>query len=471
MRLLIFRLVLFLAPAALAVATAVDPALGEDQGVGIYRAHPGAVQWHSVLLHWSWVLFVPVFLGLLAPIRRRGAVLARVAWCAAVFGLVTFSALMAYDLALLALEQTLPDADVTRVDETFQSMQWAVWGWQVPGLIGWAVALLLTPVAAAYAKVISWWTAGAALLGSVLYLQFAISPLPVNLAGPVVMVVAYGFAGWEAGRFRPAADEPATFGAFKDRVGRLGLVAAPIVFGAGLLTVPGLSPDIEESVRRPGLAQASALLLHLSWLLFVPGMLLLMRRGRRFTAVAAAVTAFALMHFSGLMVGDYSDLATRLTVPADLASKVTDAFGGYALFTFGWAVPAMLLSLLGLIAVPIGAAADGIVRWWVPVLTGLGVVAFLAVGVGPLSVLSPLLLLAGYGLLARALPPRPLHDATGAPPHDATGAPPHDATGAPRPARPAQPQPAPGESGAQRDGVQRDGVQRDGAQRSAPQEV
>ena len=46
-------------------------------------------------------------------------------------------------------------------------------------------ALLLTPVAAAYARVISWWTAGGALLGSVLYLQFAISPLPVNLARPV----------------------------------------------------------------------------------------------------------------------------------------------------------------------------------------------------------------------------------------------------------------------------------------------
>ncbi|WP_327009483.1 hypothetical protein OHA72_20915 [Dactylosporangium sp. NBC_01737] len=399
------RFLLFLAPAVLAVATAVDPALGEDQGVGIYRAHPDAIQWHSVLLHWSWVLFAPAFLGLLAPVRRRGAVLARITWCAIVFGLVTFSALMAYDLALLAMEQTLPDADVTRVDEAFQSMQWAAWGWQTPGLAGWALALILTPVTAAYAKVISWWTAGAALLGTVLYLQFAISPLPVNLAGPVVMLVAYGFAGWEVGRFSAPA-EPDRFGAFKDTAGRAGLVAAPVVFGAGLLTVPGLSPDIAEAVRHPGLAQASAFLLHLSWLLFVPGMLLLMRRGRRFTAVAAGVTAFALMHFSGLMVGDYSDLAVRLTVPAELATKVSDAFGGYALFTFGWAVPAMVLSLLGLIAVPIGAAADGLVRWWVPVLTGLGVVAFLAVGVGPLSVLSPLLLLAGYGLLAKALPPR-----------------------------------------------------------------
>ncbi len=407
MRLFMLRFLLFLAPAVLAVATAVDPALGDDQGVGVYRAHPDAIQWHSVLLHWSWLLFVPGFLGLLAPVRRRGAVPARIAWCAIVFGLATFSALMAYDLAILAMEQTLPDADVARVDATFQAMPWARWGWQVPGLAGWALALLLTPVTAAYARVISWWTAGAALLGTVLYLLFAISPVPLSLTGPAVMLVAYTVAGWEAGR-RERPDEPATFGAFQDAAGRVCLVAAPVAFGAGLLTVPGLSPDLEASLRHPGLAQASAFLLHLAWLLFVPGMLLLMRRGRRFTAVAAGVTAFALMHFSGLMVGDYSDLAVSQTVPAQAAAAVRDAFGGYAPFTFGWAVPAMVLSLLGLIAVPIGAAADGLVRWWVPVLTGLGVVAFLAVGVGPLSVLSPVLLLAGYGLLARALPPRPL---------------------------------------------------------------
>ena len=41
------------APVALAVATCVDPALGEDQGYGIYREHPGATQWHSLLLHWA----------------------------------------------------------------------------------------------------------------------------------------------------------------------------------------------------------------------------------------------------------------------------------------------------------------------------------------------------------------------------------------------------------------------------------
>jgi hypothetical protein len=85
------------APIALTVSTGVDPALGDDQGYGVYRAHPDATQWHSLLLHWAWVLFVPGMLGLLTPIRTRGAVLARIAWVSVVLGLSTFAALMAMD--------------------------------------------------------------------------------------------------------------------------------------------------------------------------------------------------------------------------------------------------------------------------------------------------------------------------------------------------------------------------------------
>src|SRR5215218_1498013 len=110
------------APVALTVATGVDPALGDDQGYGVYRAHPEATQWHSLLLHWAWVLFVPGLLGLLTPIRRRGAATARVAWVAVVIGLVTFSALMAFDFFLLALEQNLLDAQAQAVDERFQQL-------------------------------------------------------------------------------------------------------------------------------------------------------------------------------------------------------------------------------------------------------------------------------------------------------------------------------------------------------------
>jgi hypothetical protein len=88
---------------------------------------------------------------------------------------------------------------------------------------------------------------------------------------------------------------------------------------------------------------------------------------------------------------------------AATADRISDTLGNLTLFTFGWAVPGMVFSLLGLIAVAIGAAKDGLTRWWVAALVVAGFVAFLGLGLGWLGVVGPVLLLAGFGLLARDL--------------------------------------------------------------------
>ncbi|MEV6300418.1 hypothetical protein AB0M02_13515 [Actinoplanes sp. NPDC051861] len=426
------------APILLAVATGVDPALGDDQGYGIYRQHPDAVQAHSLLLHWAWALFVPGLLGLLTPIRRRGAVLARIAWLAVIFGLITFSALMANDFFLLALEQTLPDARVQVVDERFLALSVTVAGWQWPGLAGWALSLILTPIAAARAGVISWRVAAGALAGMALYLAFAISPVPLCLLGPVVMTVAYTFAARSLLDPASAApSEPDTFGTFRRRFGLFSMYAAPLTFAAGMATVPDWSGDVADSVASPVLTQVSALFLHYAWVLFVPAVLMIAAqtirssgleastggagaasssggvvpsfggpdrsasRAARFTGVAAGVTVLALINFSGLMVGDSADLAARQALDPATAEKVSETMGGLAAFTFGWALPGMALTLLGLIAVPIGAAVAGATRWWTAALSTAGIVAFLVAGLGPIGVTGPLLLLAGFALMAR----------------------------------------------------------------------
>ena len=394
------------APIALAVATGVDPALGEDQGYGIYRQHPDATQWHSLLLHWAWVLFVPGLLGLLAGIRRRGAVLARIAWVAIIVGLVSFSALMAIDFVLLALEQNLPDAQVEAVDTRFLGLTWTVVGWQWPGLIGWALSLVLTPIAAARARVISWWVAGAALLGTAGYFAFAISEVPVNLIGPIILTGAYGVAGWQLVRGRNTAvaqAEPDTFGTFRRRAGQISMYAAPLSFVIGMATVPDASGDPAESLAEPTLTQVSAFFLHLAWLLFVPAVLAVAARAGRFTQVAAGITVLALINFSALMLGDSADLAARQVLDAATADRINETFSGLPLFTFGWALPGMLLSLLGLIAVAIGAARDGLTRWWVAGLVVAGFAAFLVLGLGWIGVVGPVLVLAGFGLMARDL--------------------------------------------------------------------
>jgi hypothetical protein len=395
---------LVLAPVALAVSTGVDPALGEDQGYGIYRADPDATQWHSLLLHWAWALFVPGFLGLLAPVRRRGAVLAAISWVAVVIGLVTFAALMSSDFALLSWEQAgMTDDQLRAVDDRMAALPWATWGWQQLGLLGWVVSLLLTPIAAARARVINWWTAGAALAGAVLYLLFAISPVPLNLTGPVLLVVAYGLAARQLLSRHTEADEPPVFAGFRRRAGLACMVAAPLAFAVGMATVPPGSAEPAGLVDHPQLAQASAFFLHLAWILFIPAVLTVAARGGRFTRIAGALAVLGLINFSALMFGDYLDLAARQAVDAALVDRASELMGGYLLFNLGWVLPGMVLALLGLILVAVGAAVDRVVRWWVPALVGLGFVAFFLLPLGPLGVIGPLVLLAGFGAMALTL--------------------------------------------------------------------
>lgn len=391
---------LVLAPIALAVSTGIDPALGEDQSYGIYREHPDATQWHSLLLHWAWVLYVPALLGLLALVRRRGFALAVVAWVATVLGLVTFSALMASDFGLLSLEQQpgLTDAQLTAYDNRIAAMSWAVWGWQIPGIGGWAVALLVTPLALRRARVINWWTTGLFLAGTVLYLIFAISPVPVNLTGPVVLIVAGVLAARTVLGHEPPRDEPDRFGAFRRTAGMVCLVAAPLSFAVGMATVPS-APELEH----PGLWQASAFFLHLAWVLFVPAVLAVAARGGRFTRVVSGLAVLGLINFSALMFGDYLDLAARQTLGEAVADRAQELSGGYATFSLGWVLPGMVLTFLGLILVAAGAAVDGLVRWWVPVIVGAGFAGFFLLGLGPVGVVGPLILVGGFGLIATAL--------------------------------------------------------------------
>lgn len=382
---------LVLAPIALAIATGTDPALGDEQGFGVYREHPDAIQWHSLLLHWAWTLFVPGFLGLLGPIRRRGAALGRIAWLATVLGLTTFSALMMFDFVLLALEQHLPNEQVAQVNDAFGAMGWAQYGWAIPGMLGWAVALVLTPIAAARAKVINWWIAAAALAGTALYFLFAISPVPVSLTGPIVLIGAYGAAAVRLIRHRDEDAEPDRLGAFRHRAGIISLYAAPIALAAGMATAM-LSPE------------ASALLLHLAWVLFIPAVLTIGRAAGRFTQIAVGVAVVGLLNLSGLMVGDYADMASRQVLSEETANAVAETVGGYALFSLGWATPGMLLTLLGLIAVGIAVAVERTVPWWVPVLVVVGLAAFLTLPIGPLGVIGPLVLVGGFAAVARQLP-------------------------------------------------------------------
>jgi hypothetical protein len=187
------------------------------------------------------------------------------------------------------------------------------------------------------------------------------------------------------------------------------LVAAPVALAAGMATMPGGAFEIAPSLASdPGAAQASAFFLHLSWLLFVPGVLTvtgrLTGRGRVFGLVAGGIAVLGLLNWQGLMVSDYLVLAAEATLGTERATAVNEAAGGSPLLALGILLPGMVGGLLGLVLVPVAAAVGRLVRWYVPVLAGLGVVAFFVLTTGRLTgLVSPVLLLVAYALLARAV--------------------------------------------------------------------
>ncbi|MFC0534064.1 hypothetical protein [Phytohabitans kaempferiae] len=400
------------APILLTAATAVDPALGDVEFAPAIAADPAAARLHTLLLHWSWVLYVPGLLALLAPVRRRGRVLATIAWPAAVLGLATFAGLTLSDYFGLAVLEVTDEATFAAVEDQVGGYGWLAAGWQIPGMLGWALALLVTPFAAARAGHAGWWYPAAAVPGFVLYLLFAIEEPPLSLAGPVLLVVAHAVLAvrlWSPAAGDDTGAEQAGFAAFRRTLGVCCLVGAPLALAAGMATLPGGAFHIATDMAGdPAAAQASAFFLHLAWLLFVPGIIeltgRLTGRGWRLAQVAGGVAVLGLLHFNGLMLGDYAGIAAEQVLDPARAEAVAARVGEYASLSLGVVLPGMLCALLGLILVPVAAARGGLVRWPVPVVAGLGVVAFFALTVGRVpGLVAPALLLVAYGLLARAV--------------------------------------------------------------------
>ncbi|MEV0609282.1 hypothetical protein AB0I61_23200 [Polymorphospora rubra] len=397
------------APLLLAAATAVDPALGDVGYYDAIRADPGAAGLHSLLLHWAWLLYVPGLLALLGPVGRRGAAAAAVAWTAIMFGLTVFAALVVTDFFAIALADAVDQAAFAAHEREAGTYGWFTAGWQLPGMVGWFVAMLLTPYVAAYGRAVGWWYPLVATAGFGLYLLFAIESPLLGITGPVVLTVANILAATRLWHVTPAPEDGGGHPVFRRTVGVACLVAAPVALAVGMATMPGGAFEIAPSLASdPGGAQASAFFLHLSWLLFVPGVLTvtgrLTGRGRVFGLVAGGIAGLGLLNWQGLMVSDYLVLAAEATLGTERAAVINEAAGGSPLLALGVLLPGMAGGLLGLVLVPVAAAVGRLVRWYVPVLAGLGVVAFFVLTTGRVTgLVSPVLLLVAYALLARAV--------------------------------------------------------------------
>ncbi|MBB5962378.1 hypothetical protein [Planomonospora venezuelensis] len=206
---------LVLAPLCLLLGMVVDPLTRGGDETLAYAQEPVAAGISATLLHYAWVLWVPGVLGLVHLVRSRGVVLANAAGAVAVLGLINFSSLMIVDFFDIVLYRRLPAEQATGILE--DSLQPAlVFAWQLPGMIGSLLGLVLVAVAFTRAGRAGWWFPAGVLAGLVIWIAGARSGFPpLGYAGPVVLLAVFGTVGvtmirmtgeeWRQARREPAS--------------------------------------------------------------------------------------------------------------------------------------------------------------------------------------------------------------------------------------------------------------------------
>lgn len=184
------------------------------------------------------------------------------------------------------------------------------------------------------------------------------------------------------------------------RTGSASLIAGPLLFFAGSVTVPTQDSDsaagyVESLARDPMLTQVSALLLHYGNIFIGVGALLLPllvrgRKGAIVTIVGSLMMALGFLNISGNLLSDWWIMELGRNLPIEQAVALSEGALGHGLLQV-WNFTEML-SLLGVVVVQVGLARAGVVGWWavpVPAICLLGAFAL------PLSM--PLLISAVVG--------------------------------------------------------------------------
>jgi hypothetical protein len=177
------------------------------------------------------------------------------------------------------------------------------------------------------------------------------------------------------------------------RLGGLGLIAAPLLFAGGMLTspqqtAPGNEGYIQSLAADPALSLASANFLHYGWVALAFGAIAALglvrgRRGRVWVSIASVVLAFGAIQMSGLLLSDWFLVSMGNQLPIDVAAAVDAAAkeGTVAI----WQYTGMAAGILGIAALSLGLARAKAVSWWIAPLAFLPWILPAVLG-GPLGV-------------------------------------------------------------------------------------
>jgi hypothetical protein len=199
---------------------------------------------------------------------------------------------------------------------------------------------------------------------------------------------------------------PAWSGAMR-LAGGVALIAGPLFFSAGMLTSPPAdsmadADYISSLARDLTMTQVSALFLHYANVLIGLGILAapsLVRgaRGLKLVVVGALATAIGFVNVSGMILADWWNAATGTLLELDQAEAVfAHVKSASMLGLWNGTEP---LSLLGPVLLLAGLARAGVLGWWTIALLVGGVAALFTLGAS-LPILAAVATLVGFSPFA-----------------------------------------------------------------------
>lgn len=185
-----------LAGVLLLVAAITDPGAGVSGAEmnRLYTENPGALQWHSLTLHWSYAFWTGIALLAAAHVRGRGAWIANVGALLGFAGMTTLPGLLAVDWYDSSVGQLHGVGAVEQLHDHMDSTMWALPFFVTPGIAGLMLSLPIAAIALLRAGVIRWWALAAVVAGYVAFIGSNVTPWGCALTAVFFTVFAVGLA-------------------------------------------------------------------------------------------------------------------------------------------------------------------------------------------------------------------------------------------------------------------------------------
>lgn len=183
-----------------------DPGVDLD-GEAMYRIYadePGALQWKSVLYHFSYAVWGFAALMLAAAVRRRGSWLANVAGLLGLLGISSMPGFLLADFYDSAVGQVHGVDGTLAVNRAMEDM----WGLAVmagTGTVGFLLCLPVAALAAWRAGLLRWWGALAPIAG----IGAGLFAVGANVPGWALMTVGFAVLSVGLARMDPAPGDAA----------------------------------------------------------------------------------------------------------------------------------------------------------------------------------------------------------------------------------------------------------------------